>query len=388
MDAGKTRAKEEREMSKPMWRCVSASLAMLLVVGSAAFAEETIKIGVFGPMTGGAAGYGQSEREAIDLVVEEVNAGGGVLGKKVQVLYGDDAGKPEQAVSIVSRFITADEILLVLGGISSPTSMAVSQVTGQEKVPQIIVAATAARITKQNNPWVFRSAVPDTKLAGDLADFLHQRFPKVKRIGAIYVNDDFGKGGVTAFSERAKQHGIQIVADEKYTRGDVDFTAQLTKIKSVNADAILDWSRYHEGALIARQVKQMGVTLPIFGADGAAHPKYIELGRDAVEGVHYATHFSPATSGHLPAARKLVEKMRAKYGKDPDFIHAEAYDAALVAVDAIRRAGSLDRDKIRRAIAATDIEGTRGRIRFDVNGDPTFETHIVKIVGGKETNGR
>src|SRR2546425_13291786 len=99
---------------------------------------------------------------------------------------------------------------------------------------------------------------------------------------------------------------MQLVADEKYIRGAVDFTAQLTKIKAANADAILDWSRYHEGALIAKQVKQLGITLPILGGDGAAHPKYIELGRDAVEGVYYATHFSPATSSHLPVARKLV----------------------------------------------------------------------------------
>ena len=375
-------------MSK-LVRCVSALVVMLVVAGAtAASAQPPIKIGAFGPMTGGAAGYGQSEREAIDLVVEEANAAGGVLGRKIEVLYGDDAGKPEQAVSIAKRFVTADEVVMVLGGISSPTSMAVSQVTGQEKVPQIIVAGTAARITLQGNPWVFRSAVPDTKLAGDLADFISQKFPKVKRIGAIYVNDDFGKGGVTAFVERANRYGIQIVADEKYTRGDIDYTAQLTKLRGAGADAILDWSRYHEGALIAKQVKQMGIKLPIFGSDGAAHPKYIELGGDAVEGVYYATHFSPATSGHLPVARKLVEKVRAKYGKAPDFIHAEAYDAALVALDAIRRAGSLDRDKIRQAITTTDLDGTRGRIRFDKNGDPTFDTHVVKIVGGKETNAR
>jgi len=375
-------------MSKRV-RCIAALVVMLVLAGATlAGAQAPIKIGAFGPMTGGAAGYGQSEREAIDLVVEEVNAAGGVLGRKIEVLYGDDAGKPEQAVSIVKRFVTADEVVMVLGGISSPTSMAVSQVTGQEKVPQIIVAGTAARITLQGNPWIFRSAVPDTKLAGDLADFLNEKFPKVKRIAAIYVNDDFGKGGFTAFTDRAKRYGMQIVADEKYTRGDVDYTAQLTKIRAANADAILDWSRYHEGALIAKQVKQMGITLPIFGSDGAAHPKYIELGGDAVEGAYYATHFSPATSGHLPVARKLVDKMRAKYGKAPDFIHSEAYDAALVAVDAIRRAGSLDREKIRQAIAATDLDGTRGRIRFDKNGDPTFDTHVVKIVGGKETNAR
>src|SRR5882672_1323760 len=141
-------------MSQRTWLGISMAMVILLVggapfvAGGPALAQETIKIGVFGPMTGGAAGYGQSEREAIDLVVEEVNGSGGLLGKKIQLFYGDDAGKPEQAVSIVNRFITADEVVMVLGGISSPTSMAVSQVTGQEKVPQIIVAATAARITK------------------------------------------------------------------------------------------------------------------------------------------------------------------------------------------------------------------------------------------------
>lgn len=375
-------------MMKRQWRWSLRGIVatLVLAVGASAFAQETIKIGAFGPMTGGAAGYGQSEKEAIDLVVEEVNASGGLLGKKIQVIYGDDAGKPEQAVSVVKSFITRDQVVVVLGSISSPASMAASQVTREEKVPQIIIAGTAARITLQGNPYIFRSPVPDTKLAGDLADFINEKFPKIKRIGAIYVNDDFGKGGFVAFSERAKKHGIQMVADEKYTRGDVDFTAQLTKIRGANADAILDWSRYHEGALIAKQVKQMGIKLPIFGSDGAAHPKYIELGGDAVEGVYYATHFSPATSAHLLVARRLIEKLKAKYNKEPDFVHSEAYDAMLVVVDAIKRAGGLDREKIREAIATTDIEGTRGRIRFDKNGDPTFSTHVVKVVGGKETN--
>lgn len=366
---------------------VAAILATCAVaVGAASYAQEPIKIGAFGPMTGGAAGYGQSQREAIDLVTDEVNAAGGVLGRKLQVIYGDDAGKPEQAVSVVKSFITRDQVLVVLGSISSPASMAASQVTREEKVPQIIIAGTAARITLQGNPWIFRSPVPDTKLAGDLADFVNEKFPKVKRIAAIYVNDDFGKGGFVAFSERAKKHGIQIVADEKYTRGDVDYTAQLTKIRAANPDGLLEWSRYHEAALIAKQLKQMGIRLPHFGSDGNAHPKYIELGGDAVEGVYYATHFSPATSAHLPVARRLVEKLKAKYNKEPDFVHSEAYDAMLVVVDAIKRAGGLDREKIRQAIASTDIEGTRGRINFDKNGDPTFSTHVVKIVGGKETN--
>jgi len=374
--------------NRTRWFVVGFFGTLVALAGGVAFAQDPIKIGSFGPMTGGAAGNGQSQREAIDLVVDEVNAAGGVLGRKIQVIYGDDAGKPEQAVSIVKRFITSDKVTVVIGGISSPTSMAASQVTREEKVPQIMVASTAARITLQGNPWIFRSAVPDVKLSADLADFIAQKFPNIKRMAAIYVNDDFGKGGATGFTEAAKKHGIQIVVEEKYTRGDVDYTAQLTKIRAANPDGILDWSRYHEGALIAKQAKQMGITAPIFGCDGIAHPKYIELGGDAVNGVFYATHFSPATSAHLPVARRLVEKMRAKYNKEPDYTHSEAYDATLVVVNAIKRAGSLDREKIRAAMASTDIEGTRGRIRFDKNGDPTFDTHVVKVVGGKETNAR
>lgn len=207
-------------------------------------AQDVIKIGAFGPMTGGAGGNGQSMREAIDLVVDDVNTSGGVLGRKIQVIYGDDAGKPEQAVSIVKRFIANDNVLLIIGGISSPTSMAASQVTGEEKVPQIMVASTAARITLQGNPYIFRSAVPDVKLTADLAEFIAHKFPTIKRVAAIYVNDDFGRGGVTSFTEAAKKYGIQVVTEEKYTRGDVDYTAQITKIRAANPDAILDWSRY------------------------------------------------------------------------------------------------------------------------------------------------
>ena len=373
---------------KRAWAAMIVLVGVVAAGAGPARSQDVIKIGAFGPMTGGAAGNGQSMREAIDLVVDDVNASGGLLGRKIQVIYGDDAGKPEQAVSIVKRFIAADQVTVIIGGISSPTSMAASQVTGEEKVPQIMVASTAARITLQGNPYIFRSAVPDVKLTADLADFIAQKFPTIKRMAAIYVNDDFGKGGVTGFTEAAKKHGIQMVVEEKYTRGDVDYTAQITKIRAANPDAILDWSRYHEGALIAKALKRAGVKLPVFGADGNAHPKYIELGGDAVEGFYYATHFSPATSSDLPMARRLVDKMRAKYGKDPDYTHAEAYDAALVVVDAIKRAGSLDREKIRAAMAATDLDGSRGRIRFDKNGDPTFVTHVVKIVNGKETDAR
>jgi ABC-type branched-subunit amino acid transport system substrate-binding protein len=168
------------------WRSAKEILAGLSAAALAgvlaADALADIKIGAFGPMTGDAAGYGQSLREAVDLAVKEKNAAGGVLGQKIVVVYGDDAGKPEQAVSVAKRLATSDEVLVMLGSVSSPASFASSQVALQSETPQIVISGTAQRITTQGNPWVFRSAIPDTKFAGDLVDFMAA--PRLSRLCA------------------------------------------------------------------------------------------------------------------------------------------------------------------------------------------------------------
>ena len=289
-------------------RCVlrlSAGIAVatLALTFQSGFANAQVKIGAFGPMTGDAAAYGQSERQAIDLVVKKWNANGGVLGQKIEVVYGDDAGKPEQAVTVAKRLATRDGVLIMIGSISSPASLAASQVSAETKTAQIVVSGTAQKITTQGNHWVFRSAVPDVKLAGDLVDFIHERFPDKKKVGFIYVNDDFGRGGLNSFKLRAKNYGMTIVDEEKYTRGDIDFTSQLSHIKASGAEMLIDWSRYAESALIQKQFKQMGLNIPRFGCDGQALPKFRELAGDAANGMYYATHFSVATASDLPGAK-------------------------------------------------------------------------------------
>jgi branched-chain amino acid transport system substrate-binding protein len=261
-------------------------------------------------------------------------------------------------------------------------------VAQQGETPQIVVSGTAQKITTQGNPWVFRSPVPDTKFAADLVDFIHERFPQAKKVAAIYVNDDFGKGGIDGFKARAKTYGMEMVAEEKYTRGDLDFTSQLSRIKASGADILVDWSRYAEGALIAKQMKQMGLNLPHFGSDGQAHPKFIELAEAAAEGMYYPTHFSVATASDIPSAKVFIEKIRKTYGKDPDYIHAEAYDAATAALLAIEKAGKPDRTAVRDALRTVSFDGTRGHFSFDQKGDPNLQTHIVLIKDGRETNGR
>ena len=359
-----------------------------ILVAQSGIARAEIKLGVFGPMTGDAAAYGQSERQAVDLALKQWNAKGGVLGQKVEAVYGDDAGKPEQAVNVAQRLITRDGVVVLIGSISSPASLAASQVAAETKTPHIVVGGTAQKITTQGNQWVFRSAVPDVKLAGDLVDFIHERYPDRKKVGFIYVNDDFGKGGLDAFKKRAKDYGIDIVDEEKYTRGDIDFTSQLSRIKQSGANLMVDWSRYTESALIQKQFMQMGLEMPRFGCDGQALPKFRELGGDATNGFYYATHFSVATASELEGAKPFIREFQATYGREPDYVDSEAYDAANAALLAIKAAGSTDHTAVRDALLHVKFEGTRGEFAFDSKGDPTFVTHVVRIENGKETNAR
>jgi branched-chain amino acid transport system substrate-binding protein len=369
------------------WQCpVLGAVAMMLAgVGTAA---ADVKIGVFGPMTGDAAGYGQSLREAVELMTKERNAAGGLLGQKITPIYGDDAGKPEQAVSVAKRLTASDEVLIMLGSISSPASLAASQVAQQSETPQIVISGTAQRITTQGNKWVFRSALPDTKFAADLVDFINQKFFGKKKVAFIYVNDDFGKGGFEGFKARGQNYGFQIVAEERYTRGDLDFTSQLSRIKASGADFMVDWSRYAEGALIIKQMKQMGVNLTYFGSDGQAHPKFRELGASAAEGAYYPTHFSVTAIGDNKVAQEFTGKIRAAYNKDPDFVHAQAFDAMTATTMAIQKAGTADRTKVRDALRTVEFDGVRGRFKFDEKGDPTLQATVVIVKDGKEANAR
>jgi branched-chain amino acid transport system substrate-binding protein len=346
-------------------------------------ASAQIKLGVFGPMTGDAAAYGQSMREEVEIAVKEQNAKGGVLGQQIAVLYGDDSGKPEQAVSVAKRLATRDEVLVLLGSISSPASLAASQVAQETETPQIVITSTAQRITTQGNPWVFRSTIPDTAFAESLATFVAKKYPAKKKYAVIYVNDDFGKGGIDKFNAKAKTLGLTMVAEEKYARGDLDFTSQLVRIRSASPDVLVEWSRYTEQALISKQRKQMGFEILHVAGDGT--PKYLELAADAAEGVHYPTDFAVATA-KSPVGKELVRKVREEYKHDPDYVHAQAYDAVTAAVLALQAAGAPDKTKLRDALRKVEFDGARGHFQFDQKGDPVHSAAMIVIKSGKEVD--
>ena len=368
---------------------IVGTAAVALAIGTGATAQaETIKIGAFGPFSGDAAANGEHMRQGIDLAVKNKNAAGGIRGEQIEVIYADDAGKPEEAVSVAKRLISRDGVVLTLGSFSSPASLAASQVSAQLKVPQIVIAGTAQKITTSGNQWIFRTPVADTKLVSDLVDFIHEKMPAAKRFGFLYVNDDFGRGGFEAFKKAGERYGFEIADEERFTRGDIDFTAQLSKIEAAKPDAIIEWSRYSETALIAKQLKQMNNTIPQIGSDGLATSKFVELGGDAVDGVYYATHWSVATSKDILAAQGFVADFEKTYKMQPLADNAEGYDAAMIGLQAIERAGSNDPTAIRDALRKTDYASVRGPFKFDANGDPELRTHVARIVAGKEVNAR
>jgi branched-chain amino acid transport system substrate-binding protein len=376
-------------MNRRSFIAAGASAAALAGAGAArGQARGPFKIGAFGPMSGNAATQGASVREAVELVVNLKNSAGGLLGRPIELVIGDDAGRPEEAAVVARRFATRDQVTLAIGSVSSPASLAAAQVFREENLPQIVVSGTAQRITTQGNEWVFRSAVPDRKLVADMVDFINEKMPRLKRFGFLFVNDDFGKGGFDAFAEASKKFGMSVTAEERYSRGDLDFTGQLTRIRASNPDAFVEWSRYTEGALIHRQIKQMGWEIPRFGSDGIAAPAFLDLAKEAANGVIYPTHFSPATSSNLPAAQDFIALVRKTYNKPPDYVHAQAFDAANIAIKAVERAASADRTAVRNALRQTDHQSVRGPFKFDQKGDPTLVTHMVRIVDIKETDAR
>src|ERR1700678_3421347 len=194
----------------PLYAAALAAAVVLLAAHAPASAQ-TIKIGVFGPLSGDAAATGQSEKEGAELAIKEKNDAGGIRGKQIEAIYADDGGKPEEAVNVAKRLISRDGAVITIGSLTSPASLAAAQVSRQSEIPQIVVSGTAQRITTQGNKWVFRSAVPDTKLVGDLVDFIHEKFPALKKFAFLDVNDDFGRGGFEAFKLAGQKYGFEVV---------------------------------------------------------------------------------------------------------------------------------------------------------------------------------
>jgi branched-chain amino acid transport system substrate-binding protein len=359
------------------------SIAALLTAtscGSSTNSSEIV-IGEYGSLTGTAATFGTSSRNGIDMAIDEVNKAGGVLGKKIRVIVEDDQTKPEEAQTVVTKLISKDRVVAVLGEVASSRSLAAAPVAQQNQVPMISPSSTNPKVT-QVGDYIFRVCFIDPFQGLVMAKFATNTM-KVKNVAILRdIKNDYSVGLADVFIENFTKMGGKIVTDQSYSEGDTDFSAQLTSIKSANPQAIFVPGYYTEVGLIARQAKKLGLNATLMGGDGWDSPKLIEIGGEALNGTYFSNHYS--VDDPSPAIRKFVADYKARFNEVPDALAALAYDAANILFEAMRKANSTEGPKLRDAIAqTTDFPGVTGKITIDKDRNSVKPAVVLQVKDGK-----
>ena len=359
---------------------------LLPVLATAAFtgaacAQETIKVGEFASLTGKEAAFGQSCHKGTLLAIEELNAGGGLLGKKLELRTEDDASTQGQPATIVKKLISRDKVIAVLGEATSSRSLEAAPICQSDRIPMISPAATNPAVTAVG-PYVFRVCFIDPFQGAVMAKFAKNRLGLHKVAVLTSVSSAYSVGLAKYFKERFTADGGEIPVEQKYSEGDKDFNAQLTAIKASGADGIFVPGYYTEAALVCIQARNLGLPVPIFGGDGWEAPELIQIGGTAVEGCYYSTHFSPENTA--PVVKGFVDKFRARFnGETPDGMAALGYDSAAMLADAVKRAGTTEPAALRDALAATrGYRGVTGSITMDPDRNATKAAVIITVKDG------
>ena len=371
----------EKKASSPPAASATPGTAATAAGGTPWVTADTILIGEIGSLTGSEATFGISTKNAIELALKEVNAAGGVKGKKVEVRVYDDQSKPEEAANAATRLINQDQVLLILGEVASTNSLAMARKAQPAAVPMISNASTNPKVTEIGD-YIFRVCFIDPFQGYVMAKFAHDNL-KFNKVAVLRdLGSAYSQGLADVFERKYTEMGGKIVAGETYTKGSTDFRSQLTAIKRASPDAIYIPGYYNDIGLIARQARELGITATLMGGDGWDSEKLFELGGSAVEGSYFSNHYSPDDPS--PRVQKFITSYKAAYGSVPDSLAALGYDAAMVAVDAIKRAPSFDRAAIRDAIAQTkNFHGVTGSITLDEKRNATKSAVVLEVGKGK-----
>ena len=362
-------------------------MASLLVTGCKKAAEttensgDTIKVGEFASLTGSEATFGQSSHKGTQLAVDEINAGGGVLGKKIELLTEDNQSQAGQSATVVRKLISSDGVVAMLGEVASSRSMEAAPICQESKIPMISPASTNPKVTEAGD-YIFRVCFIDPFQGTVMADFARKTLHLTSVAVLSDVKSDYSMGLAKFFKAGFADGGGKIISDQNYSGGDKDFNAQLTAIKAANPDGIFVPGYYTEVGLIALQAKQLGLNVPMFGGDGWESSSLVPIGGAALEGDYFSTHFSPEDSS--PTVQSFVKNYKAKYNNEtPDAMAALGYDSAMMLADAMKHAGSTDGAKVRDALAAEkNFPGVTGNITMDANRNASKPAVILAIKDG------
>lgn len=348
---------------------------------SGAAGSDVIKVGEYASLTGSEATFGQSSHTGTQLAVDEINANGGLLGKRFQLLTEDDQSQAGMPSTVVRKLISSDGVAAVLGEVASSRSLEAAPICQQNHIPMISPASTNPKVTEVGD-YIFRVCFIDPFQGTVMANFARKTL-KLQNVAVLTdVKSDYSLGLAKFFKERFTSDGGKIAVEQNYSAGDKDFNAQLTAIKAVNPDGIFLPGYYTEVGLIVLQARQLGITCPIFGGDGWESSSLVPIGGKALEGCYFSTHYSPESTS--PAVQNFVKSYKAKYHQTPDAMAALGYDSAMILADAMKRAGTTDPAKVRDALAATkDFHGVTGDISIDANRNASKPAVILTIKNGE-----
>ena len=353
----------------------------LLLMGGCAKDSDDVVIGEYTSMTGTTADFGKTTHNGTLLAIEQINQRGGLLGKKVRLVLEDDRSDPAEAKTVVTKLVTRDKVVAVLGEVASTRTMTAAPVCQQAGVPMISPASTNPRVTDAGD-CIFRVCFTDDFQGAVNAKFAAEHL-KVKSAAILKdIKNDYSMGLAESFAATFKKLGGTVVAEESYSEGDTDFSSQITSIKAKNPEIIFVPGYYTEVSLIAIKARQLGIKVPFLGGDGWDSPSLIRNAGKALEGSYFSNHFSPESD--VPSVKMFVEAYEKRYGEVPNALAALGYDATWILAEAIKRAGTTDRRALRDAIAATvDHPGATGTITIDENRNARKPAVMIQIVNGK-----
>ncbi len=317
-------------------------LTATCVLPGALMAAAPIKIGALFSVTGPASFLGEPERNTAQMVVDEINKAGGIKGRPLQLIAYDTQGDATKAVQAVARLIKDDKVVAIIGPSTTGDTMAILQIVEKSQIP-LISCAAGIKITDPVKKWVFKTAQNDSLAVAKIYEHLNKA--KLNKIAILTVSDSFGASGREQLIAQASKYGIQIVADDTYGPKDTDMTAQLTKVRGGQAQVLVCWGTNPGPAVVARNVQQLGLKIPVFMSHGVSSKKFIELAGDSAEGIILPSgkvlvaDLLPAKDKQKHFLQKFIADYQKHYNKEGDHFAGHAWDATMLLKEAIEKGG-------------------------------------------------
>jgi branched-chain amino acid transport system substrate-binding protein len=340
-----------------------------------------IPVGFFGALTGAEASFGAATLQGVTLAVDEINASGGVLGRRIKLVTEDTQGRPEEAASVVTKLITSNGVVALIGENSSSQSIAAAPIAQQNKVVMISPSSTNPRVT-QTGDYIFRVCFTDPYQGKALAAFVRKNLNVTDVAILLDKKNDYSVGLAEFFTKEFTALGGKIVGNQSYSGGDTEFRPQLTTIRATKPQVLFIPGFYTDAGQIAIQARDIGINVPLVGGDGWDSPTVIQIGGKSVENSYFSDHYFVGES--RPLVERFVGEIRKRHGKTPETNAALGYDAVRLWAEAVKRAGSLDPKAVRDQVAATqNYDGVSGMISMGPTRDPIKPVAIIRIADGK-----